>query len=237
MKWISGLATAAALCGASPGGAEELKKLPAELNPSKAYVVVELGSLDDTKIAGNLMLARYDAERGDVFGLGKAKPAEGEAPRPRREHAAKGMVKDKARGTRLHLLELDPALYVVEAANGTSFSLGSRTFRAEAGTVVDLGVMDVITDWPEGEGPAKIGVKDILKMGLLGGFAGPKQDPRPVFVTVRERAAGDMALPASLAKRVSPVAWESRDSIFGNHLGGMINRFGGRAERVVRKAQ
>ena len=219
------------------GGAEELKKLPSQLNPSKAYVVVELGSLDETRIAGNIVLARYDdAERGDVAGLGKAKPA-GAAPQPQREHAAKGMVKDKARGSRLHLLELDPALYVVEAANGTSFSLGSRTFRAEAGMVVDLGVMDVATDWPEGEGPAKMGVKDILKMGLLGGLAGPKKDPRPVFVTVRERAAGDMALPPSLAQRVSPVAWESRDSIFGNHLGGMINRFGGRAERIVRKAQ
>lgn len=237
MKWVTCFAAAALVAVASPVAAEELKKLPAQLDPAKAYVVVELGSLDDTKIAGNLVLARYDAERGDVFGLGKAKPDAGDAPKPQRESAVKGLVKDKARGARLHVIALDPALYVVEAANGTSFSLGSRTFRAEAGKVVDLGVMDVATDWPEGEGPAKIGVKDILKMGLLGGFAGPKQDPRPVFVTVRSRAAGDMALPPSLAAKAAPVAWESQSSIFGNHLGGLINRFGGRAERVARPAE
>ena len=155
--------------------------------------------------------------------------------RARRESAAKGLIKDKQRRSRLHLLELDPDLYVVEAANGTSFSLGSRSFRAEAGQVVDLGVMRVGTDRPEGEEPAKIGVKDILKMGLLGGFGAPKQQPRPMFVTHRSRDGADIALPPMLAAQARPVVWESQAVTFGNHLGGLVNRFGGRSERVARQ--
>ena len=100
--------------------------------------------------------------------------------------------------------------------------------------MVDLGVMSVATDWPEGEGPAKIGVGDILKMGLFGAFAGPKQQPRPVFVTQRQREASDMVLPPMLMAQAQPVKWESRSVTFGNHLGGLVNRFGGRAERVAR---
>lgn len=225
----------AAAFATTPAAAEELKKLPASLDPAKAYVVVELGSLDATKMPGMLVVARYDPGAGDLSGMGRAaRPGGGKPPRP--ETAEKGLVKDKDRGARLHLLALEPDLYVVQAANGTSFSLGSRSFRAEAGQVIDLGVMKVATDWPEGEGPAKIGVGDILKMGLFGAFAGPKQQPRPVFVAQRAREAGDMALPPLLAARAQPVEWQSRTATFGNHLGGLVNRFGGRAERGTRPA-
>lgn len=221
----------ALLLAAAPATAEELKKLPAGLDPAKAYVVVEVGAVDETKVPGNLIVARYDAVSADLLGLGRS-AAKGDASR---DGATKGLIRDKLRRSKLHLLELEPALYVVEAANGTSFSLGSRSFRAEAGQVLDLGVMRVATDRPDGEEPAKIGVKDILKMGLLGGFGGPKQQPRPVFVTHRNREASDIGLPPMLAAQVRPVVWEARAVTFGNHLGGLVNRFGGRAERVTRQ--
>ncbi len=231
MNYFPSLAALVALI-ASPAAAEELKKLPEQLDPSKAYVLVELGALDGSKVPGELVLARYDTEGGDVLGHGRsAVELDKKALRAVHEAARKGMIKDNDRRTRLHLLELEPDLYVVEAANGTSFALGSRTFRADAGQVTDLGVFDVATDWDDGEGAAKIGAGDILKMALLGSFGMPKTEPRPTFITVRERAAGDISLPPMLAGKLEVVSWESDDATFGNHLGGLINRLGGRAAR------
>ncbi len=236
MKRALAIAVACATV-ATPAVAEELKKLPDRLDPSKAYVLVELGSLDETGIKGEIVLARYDAEAGDVLGHGPSEAGlDKKSMRAVHESVRKGFVKDKERHTRLHLLELEPDLYVVEAANGTSFSLGSRTFRAEPGTVTDLGVVAIATDWAEGEGPPTFGVGDAAKLLLFGAFAGPKQPPRPVFVTVHERSSGNLQLPAMLASRARAVTWEATDATFGNHLGLLVNRFGGRAERETRTA-
>lgn len=222
---------------ASPVAAEELKKLPEPLDPSKAYVIVELGTLDDGGIKGEIVLARYDSEGGDIRGYaGSAPELNKKALRAAHEGARKGFVKDKERGTRLHLIELEPDLYVVEAANGTTFALGSRTFRATPGSVTDLGVITVATDWAEGEAAAKFGVGDAAKLLLFGAFAGPKQDPRPTFLTQRARSSSDLQIPPVLVKDVRPVVWQATDVTFGNHLGGLVNRFGGRSERVLRAA-
>ena len=232
MKHAIALAAAVAVAVPTSVGARELKDVPDRLDPSKAYVLVQLGMLDETKLRGSIVLARYDAQNGDVLGHGRSQAAmEDKDRRLVHETASKGMIKDGER--RLHLLELQPDLYVLEAANGTSFSLGSRTFRAEPGTVTDLGVITVATDWAEGEGPHEIGVKDIAGMMFFGAFAGPRQEPRPTFVTLRPRASADLDLPAVLAARARPVSWEADGVTFGNHLGGLVNRMGGRAERVA----
>lgn len=235
MKYEIVLAAAAAVALPASAGAKELKEAPERLDPSKAYVLVELGMLDETHMRGSIVLARYDAASGDVLGHGRSQVTMDNKER-RRVHEAvnKGMIKDGER--RLHLLELEPDLYVLEAANGTSFSLGSRTFRVQAGTVTDLGVMRVATDWAEGEAAPEFGVKDVAKLMLFGAFAGPRQEPRPTFVTARPRTAGDLALPALLAAGAQPVSWEAEGVTFGNHLGGLVNRMGGRAERVARAA-
>ena len=230
MKYALALAAVAALsCAAS---AKELKDVPRNLDPAKAYVIVELGMLDAGPMRGSVVLARYDADGRDVYGHGRSQVVlERRAANAIHETASKGFVNEDER--RLHLLELEPGLYVIEGANGTSFSLGSRTFLAEAGSVTDLGVMAVATDWPEGEGPQKLGVGDIGKLMLFGAFAGPRQEPRPAFVTVRTRGSSDLQPTGQLATQARAVEWQARDATFGNHLGGLVNRFGGRADRVA----
>lgn len=231
MRYALAMAALAALsCAAS---AKELKDAPRGLDPAKAYVLVELGMLDAGPVRSTIVLARYDAESRDVLGHGRSQVVlERRAQAEVHETVSKGFVKEDER--RLHLLELEPGLYVIEGANGTSFSLGSRTFRAEAGTVTDLGVMAVATDWPEGEGPQKLGAGDIGKLLLFGAFAGPRQEPRPTFVTVRARVSSDLQPTGPLAAQARVVEWQAGDATFGNHLGGLVNRFGGRAERGAR---
>ena len=206
-----------------PAAAEELKKLPAALDPDKAYVLVELEAFNGAKQASDLLLARYDPEKRDLHFDGDGKP--------QREIAHKGFSKDRERRSRLHLLEVDPGLYVVEGANDTSFSLGSRTFTAAAGEVVDLGVIRGQTDFMDGEEAEGFGVGEVLKAAFLGPFFSPKVEPRATFLTARDRGAEDSAIPPVLAARTKPVVWGPADATFGNHLGGLINRFGGRAER------
>jgi hypothetical protein len=66
----AGLSAAAGLalaCAPAPA-AEILKTLPVQLDAKKAYALVELRNIDDKKMKGNLVLARYDAEGGDVRG-------------------------------------------------------------------------------------------------------------------------------------------------------------------------
>lgn len=74
-------------------------------------------------------------------------------------------------------------------------------------------------------------------MALFGPFGMPKSEPRPTFVTVRHRVAGDIALPPMLAGKSEQVSWASDDATFGNHLGGLIKRLGGRADRKEHAAK
>jgi hypothetical protein len=233
MRLTLAIALAATLL-AAPAAAKELKQVPARLDPSKAYVLVEMGAIDDTKVQGQLVIARYDATASDVLGHGRSQVALDKTTRRAvRDVTIKGIIKDKRR--RLHLLELEPDLYVVEGTNGTAFSLGSRTFRAAPGTVTDLGVISVASDYAEGEGPDKIGVGDIAKMALFGVFAKVRV-PKQKYVTQRGRQPSDLRLPGIMAGRARPVSWETRNATFGNHLGGLVNRMGGRAERVANAA-
>ena len=217
------LTVAALLLAASPAAAKTLTKPPAKLDPTKAYALVKVGNLDDAKAKGALTLARYDASANDISVLDKA----AKKPSPAHETIGKPLLQDKQR--RLYLLELVPGLWVVEGANGTAFSLGSRTFELTAGKVTDLGVAKVTTDYAEGETAYKLTAGKALKLGLFGGFAGSSALPQPIpkAVNFRPRTASDLSQPVLPTK---PVEW-GREVKFGNYLGGLVNRMGGRKDR------
>lgn len=218
----------------TPALAEPLKSVPATLDPTKAYVLVEY-ELQPNPLAGvplsaktlplsaGLQLARYDAERGDVRGEGKAadNPVPGKAL-AFEQFRNRPLI--KATRGRLFLLELEPDLWVVQGWGGTSFSLGSYAVRLDPGTITDLGVVSAYPDTPEGEGPVKAG--DIAMAALLGPFA-KRPKPVPARVVFRPRLAGDLPLPTGWPRdRVRAVEW-TPDARFGNHMGGLVNRIEG----------
>jgi hypothetical protein len=217
----------------APASAGTLPKVPVTLDPSKAYVVVEIGKLDDGVLYGSLVLARYDEGKGDI-----AEPtprAEGKAGKnvavlDNRLYLLKPAVKNGDR--RLYVVELDPGLWVVEGANDTAFSLGSSTLRLQAGSVTDLGVVTVYSDFPEGQKRDVLTNGRLLKGALMGGIFGstiPKSMPKAI--DVRSRTSGDIPMPAVLAGLARPVEWAGQVK-FGNHLGGLVNRMGGRKARI-----
>lgn len=207
-----------------------LRKLPTQLDPTKAYVVVETGKMDDGLLYGSLVIARYDSARSDI-----ADPS----PRPQghkgnwahdnRVHLLKPLAKGKERY--LYLAELEPGLWVIEGANDTAFSLGSATLQLEAGTVTDLGVAKVYSDCPEGDKCEVLSAGRLMKGALMGGlFGSVMPPPMPKAVEFRSRVADDMQLPPLLASQARPVSWNG-EVRFGNYLGGLINRMGGRKAR------
>lgn len=233
-------AAAAAVLLVAPAAGETLRKIPAQLNPAKAYVLVEYklmknpmasfpGSSQYMPLSAGLVLARYDPALGDVRGLGKATsnpvPAKQAASEPfRNRQLAKG---DAAR---LFLIELEPDTWVVQGFGNTSFSLGSYAFTLEPGTITDLGVAEPAQDWAEGDGPATAG--DVMGMALLGPFA-KRPDIAPMRVAFRPRGTGDMEIPSGLpADRIQPVRF-TPDARFGNYLGGLVNRIEGVNARLA----
>lgn len=218
---------------ATPSLAGTLKKPPATLDPAKAYVVVEIGKVDDGLIYGSLVLSRYDPQKKDIAEA--TPPPGGKIPsggwvQDNRVYLLKPAVKDGDR--RFYIAELDPGLWVVEGANDTAFSLGSSTLQLPAGSVTDLGVVSVYSDFPEGEKRDVLTTKRLLKGALMGGlFARTVPASMPKAIDVRERGANDIALPAVFAGHTRPVEWVG-DVRFGNYLGGLINRMGGRKARL-----
>lgn len=213
------------LASSVPASGKTLVKLPAKPDPTKAYILVEVSNIDDAKVKGQLTVARYDAARSDIALLSKAS----EKPELAHETIGKPLVKDKLRN--LYLLELAAGQWVIEGANGTAFSLGSRTFDLAAGTLTDLGVAAVTTDYAEGETAYKITAGKALKMGLFGAFAGDAMpQPIPKAVAFRARTASDLALAGTAIGPVKAVTWGGEVK-FGNYLGGLVNRMGGRKDR------
>ena len=205
-------------------------KLPAKLDPAKAYVVVEIGKLDNAMLDGTLVLARFDDSRRDI-----AEPS----PKPAKHKG--GWALDnrvflqkpalKTKGHRLFLAELDPGLWVVEGANDTAFALGSSTLQLAAGSVTDLGVVSVYSDFADGEKRDVLTTGRLFKSALMGGlFGGKLPVAMPKAIELRARTATDMALPPLLAKASASYAWSGQVE-FGNHLGGLVNRMGGRKAR------
>lgn len=222
----------AALLMALPAQASQLyAKLPVRLDPAKAYVVVEIGKLDDALLDGTLVLARFDRATNEVADA-TPKPAgnKGDWPLDNRIHLQKKPLA-KAKNRRLFLAELDPGLWVVEGANDTAFSLGSSTLELAAGTVTDLGVVSVYSDFPEGEKHDVLDTKRLFKSALMGPlFGGKLPAPMPKAIDFRPRTGADLKLPPLLAAARTTYAWAGEVS-FGNHLGGLVNRMGGRKAR------
>ena len=230
---LLGLAGAATAC-VSTATAETLKKVPATLNPAKAYVLVEYkleknpyagfpGSRRTIPLQAGLTFARYDPKLGDVRGKGKATTS----PVPVGQIAAESFHNKpvaKSEDSRLFLLELEPDIWVVQGYGDTSFSLGSYSFALTPGAVVDLGVVSAQRDWAEGQKPPGIG--SIIGAAFAGPFA-KSPDIAPLRADFRPRASGDIAVPTELpADRVHPVSF-TPGATFGNYLGGLVNRIEG----------
>jgi len=227
----------------SPAAAETLKKVPATLDPDKAYVLVEYklqentmsgfpGSRKYVPLTAGLMLARYDPVLMDVRGLGSAtsNPVPGDQQALER-FRNRQLVKGEA--SRLFLLEVEPDTWVVQGWGTTSFSLGSYTFRLEPGSITDLGVVEAAADWAEDQRPADTG--DVFVAALLGPFA-KRPDVAPARVSFRERGEQDLPIPAELrADRVRPVEF-TPGATFGNYLGGLVNRIEGVNARLKAQA-
>ena len=216
---------------APPAVAGTLNKTPAALDPAKAYVLVEIGKVDDGLVYGTLVLGRYDLAKNDISE--PTPPPGGKIPRggskaDNRVQLLKPAV--KAGDRRLYIAELDPGLWAVEGANDTAFSLGSSTVQLAAGTVTDLGVVSVYSDFPEGEKRDVLTSGRMFKTALLGGLVSRLPPPMPKAIDVRPRGSADMAVPPILAGNAKPVVWAG-EVRFGNHLGGLVNRMGGRKAR------
>ncbi|HEX8126175.1 MAG TPA: hypothetical protein VF548_11380 [Allosphingosinicella sp.] len=228
------LLAALALAAASPAAAKTLPKVPAALDPAKAYILVEYrllknpfanfpGSRKTMPLKTGLAFGRYDPALGDIRGLGKARSnpvAAGQLPTEgfRYKPVAKGPA------TRLLLVEVEPDTWVVQGFGNTSFSLGSYAFELAPGTVTDLGVVEAEPDWAEGQDPPEIG--DVFKAGLAGPFS-KSPDIAPMRATFRPRAAGDIPIPAAIpSDRVRPVVFVP-GAKFGNYLGGLVNKIEG----------
>lgn len=216
------LSLAIATLMSTPTLAGTLKKAPEALDPAKAYVVVEIGKVDDGLVYGSLILSRYDMDRKEIALPAPTASSEAEFRVSLLKPAA------KAGDKRLYIAELDPGLWVIEGANDTAFSLGSSTLELSPGSVTDLGVISVYSDFPEGQKRETLTSGRLMKGALLGGlFAKPVPDAMPKAIEMRPRATSDIPLPAVFEGKARTADWAGEVQ-FGNHLGGLVNRMGGR---------
>jgi hypothetical protein len=202
------------------------------IDPAAAYVLVEIENLKDvvlkgTTAPGSLTIARFDPVGGDVRG-GEKSPGTllGQKETLRVVINSKPVAKSKE--ARLYLVQIPADTWVIEGSGNTAFSLGSRTFVTTPGQIVDLGRFRPSVDWLEGEGPKS------MAGGLMGaaffGSVNPK-DLRPIKLDWRARGAEDLPLPPALAGTPLVAADYGEGAKFGNYLGGLVNRIGGRATR------
>ncbi len=229
MKMTIGVA-AVALVNLMPATADAAK--PASLDANSAYVLVEIGTLDDailkgTKMPGTLTLARYDPAKGDVRG-GTLSPdtslPKGEVLRV----VVMGKPIAKTKTSRQYLIKLVPDTWIIEGASGTAFSLGSAQFSMAPGQVIDLGVVKPMVEWLDGEGPKSM-MGGMMGAALFGSMK-PKE-LRPVRLDWRPRTGTDLPVPAVLAGRTVSTGPFTYGAKFGNYLGGLVNRIDGRAGR------
>lgn len=229
MRYFALLASGT-LLSLSPVAAHAAK--PALLDPNAAYVLVEIGTLDDAvmkgvKMPGSLTLARYDAAKADVRG-GTLSP---DTALPKGQ-AARIMIMDKplakTKTSRLYLVRLEPDTWVIEGASGTAFSLGSAQFSVAPGQVIDLGVVKPMVEWLDGEGPKSM-MGGMMGAALFGSMK-PKEI-RPVRLDWRPRSGSDLPVPTALTGRTISSGQFVYGAKFGNYLGGLINRIDGRAGR------
>ncbi len=209
-----------------------------EFMPGKSYVVFQLDPITDEASGkpvqrAHAVLARYDAEAGDIRGRGKAAGKSVPADQVVRVQAfKKKLIKQGKR--LLYLIEVEPDIWTIESAGigmsgaladmTTSFSLGSYTFEVGEGQVVDLGVLVPVR--PKSDNPdTKLTTGKVLKgLFLLGGM---KIEQVPLTMEIRERRADDIPLPAWLASQELSKVELTYGNRFGNYAGGLINRIDG----------
>lgn len=208
--------------------------VPEQRDPSLAYVLVEVRNFDPKILGGNtvpggVQLARYDSEKPDIRNASRELPTSPpKADAVRVATVGRPLIKEK--GRRLYLLTITPDVWVIEGAQGTSFSLGSWSFRLEAGHVYDLGVFEPVADWRPGEEQG-MGLGSVMSMALLGPLFAKRPDPTPAFVKWHTRTPADMSLPVVMSNwPVEPVKFAG-GARFGNYLGGLVNRIDGRGGR------
>ena len=69
--------------------------------------------------------------------------------------------------------------------------------------------------------------------GLIGGMFAKRRDPTPAMATWHARGPTDLAIPAEImARQPEQVVYEP-GARFGNYLGGLVNRMGGRKSRFA----
>jgi len=204
-----------------------------ELDPQAAYVVIDIENLENvlmkgTEQPGEVTLGRYDPVARDIRG-GDLSP---DTALPSRQSPHVTITRRpvvKGDGVRQYVIELAPDTWVIEGASGTAFSLGSLSFEIGPGEVIDLGVVKPRVDLAEGEEAMSVG--DVALRALIPFRSMRPKNIRPVWLEWRARTADDLPLPEILRDRAAtPVTYE-RGATFGNYLGGLVNRMGGRAER------
>lgn len=206
------------------------------LDPTKAYVLVQLDPIEfkmlgNNRIATGLILSAYDADKG-IIRMVEKKGTIVDVERVMLSKTA--IAKDGKR--RQHFSAITPGVWVIEGAGGagathgegmTSFSLGSYTFEARAGQVIDLGV--IVPRPEESDNPdTKMTGGKMLGMLMLGGI---RVEPLPLKLAVRPRTSGDLSLPAWLSTAPLTQPAFTYGVTFPNFLGGLVNRVDGKAGR------
>lgn len=201
--------------------------------PAASYVLVDIGDLEDSMIQGSdvpgsIVIARYHPADRDIRGGNLSPKTALDNKASTRISIYKNPVV-KTKGMRQYLVKVEPDIWVIEAINGTSMSLGSKSFEVKEGQVVDLGVIKPRADWVEGEKAPSAGSTALG--ALFFGRTGPKT-VRPIYGEWHARTSNDLSVPSSIKHLPLVEANYQENATFGNYLGGLINRFGGRAARV-----
>ncbi|MEY2927923.1 MAG: hypothetical protein RL367_2400 [Pseudomonadota bacterium] len=208
---------------------------PEPIDAKATYVLVEIHNPPDVTfmgvtVPGMLTLARYDADHGDIKGGYQAAASalpKGEMVRVQMGMKTRSWVKTKT--SRLYLIKIVPDLWVIEGASGTSYSLGSLTFTAKPGEIIDLGVAEARVDLAGGEKQENFNTGSLLKTALFPFARMP--EPKKNRLDLRARTAGDLPLPKELEGRALTLPQFSYGATFGNYAGGLVNRIDGQAGR------
>ncbi len=204
-----------------------------ELDPRAAYVVIDIEDMENALLKGDehpgdVTLGRYDAQGRDIRG-GDLSPGTALPDRQSPHLTINRRAVARQEGVRQYVIELAPDTWVIEGSGGTAFSLGSVSFEIRPGEVIDLGVVRPRVDYAEDEEAMSVG--DLALKALIPFGSMRPKNIRPVWLEWRARTAGDLPLPALVEGRGTAQATFAAGATFGNYLGGLVNRMGGRAER------
>lgn len=220
--WM-GLPMAIALTALAPTAEAKIKSAD-QMKAEKAYLLVQVDPVEfqmmgNNRLVTGVIFAPYDPVTKQI--------------RPGIVALNDPVAKDGKR--RLYLIEADPGTWVVAGTGAsasqmgsanTSFSLGSYHFDVRAGDLVDLGVF--IPQREESDNPdTKLTSGKLIGMAFFGGGV----EPVPNRMTIRARAAGDVAVPAWLAAKPLVQPAFVYGGTFGNSQGGLVNRIDGKDGR------